>query len=258
MIDILTWRAERERSVAEFQGDLALVKLHFVQGTTTFEDIPGVWEPLASGTPGLKLTAATADGLTIEGKPVDGTVILEADHTIVRLSERITLVATSQPGSDHLLAVYDAKSDAVQEYEGLSVFPYDSSWCMTGTYIQEEEGRTAAFAHVSDQEGAGRMHQSPGDIHFEYEGATYRLTPFASGDALVIVFGDRTNGQETYGMGRMVNVTPEANGTVQLDFNYAYLPPCAFSPHFNCPMPPAHNRLPFRITAGEKQVQFRE
>ncbi|UFS57954.1 DUF1684 domain-containing protein [Subtercola endophyticus] len=53
-------------------------------------------------------------------------------------------------------------------------------------------------------------------------------------------------------------VDAPAAGTVTLDFNRAYLPPCAFSYHFNCPMPPAQNRLTVPITAGEKNVLARD
>ena len=41
---------------------------------------------------------------------------------------------------------------------------------------------------------------------------------------------------------------------ITLDFNRAYLPPCAFNYNFNCPMPPAENRFSFKVEAGEKNV----
>ena len=41
------------------------------------------------------------------------------------------------------------------------------------------------------------------------------------------------------------------DGTVVVDFNLAYNPPCVFSPYATCPLPPAENRLPLRIEAGE-------
>ena len=65
---------------------------------------------------------------------------------------------------------------------------------------------------------------------------------------------DRTNGRETFGGGRYLYVKPPGpDGLVVLDFNKAYNPPCAFTPYATCPLPPAQNRLPFRIEAGEKK-----
>ena len=45
---------------------------------------------------------------------------------------------------------------------------------------------------------------------------------------------------------------PGADGRVQVDFNRAYNPPCAFTAFATCPLPPPENRLDLAITAGEK------
>ena len=70
----------------------------------------------------------------------------------------------------------------------------------------------------------------------------------------MIVFSDATSDVSTYSVGRFLMVAPNPDGTITLDFNRAFLPPCAFSYNFNCPMPPAQNRFPFAVTAGEKNV----
>jgi len=41
---------------------------------------------------------------------------------------------------------------------------------------------------------------------------------------------------------------------VQLDFNTAYNPYCAYSRRFSCPIPPKENSLPIAIESGEKYV----
>jgi uncharacterized protein (DUF1684 family) len=89
---------------------------------------------------------------------------------------------------------------------------------------------------------------------FEIEGREHSLEPTGEpGDELFIVFGDATNGGETYGGGRFLYADwPRADGEVVLDFNRAYNPPCVFTPWATCPLPPAQNKLPFRIAAGEK------
>lgn len=256
MTTIEDWRTARKQSVAEYQGDLALVGLHTIQQSMHVEGIPGIWAPI-SGCSGLTLSATAVDQILVDGHLVDGTVTLESDHSIVKFSETMTAVATSQPGSDHLLAVYDTNSEAMRLYEGISSFPFDEKWIIEAEFVMNDNQRTIGFEHKSDKEGSLRHHQSPGDIQFIKEGVSYVLTPFASGSSLIIVFGDLTNGKESYGMGRMLLISPDPDGKVILDFNKSFLPPCAFSYHFNCPLPPAHHRLPFEVTAGEKQVVFR-
>lgn len=257
MSTIEEWRKYREHAVSDFQGDLALVAMHSIEGPTQVPGIPGLWKPLAADQTGLSLTASARDGITVDGQLVEGTVTLEADRSIVRFSETLTATATHQPGSNHLLAIYDAKADAIARFGGISSYPENPEWVVEAEFVSEDRDRMVAFAHKSDQSGTVRHHESPGDIQFTMDGVSYRLSPFASDGSLVIVFGDKTNGKETYGMGRMLVVSIDAENKVILDFNRAILPPCAFSYHFNCPLPPAHNRLPFEVTAGEKQVVHR-
>jgi len=41
------------------------------------------------------------------------------------------------------------------------------------------------------------------------------------------------------------------NGVVELDFNRAESPPCAFTAFATCPLPPEENAPPVRVEAGE-------
>ncbi|HJP70467.1 MAG TPA: DUF1684 domain-containing protein, partial [Candidatus Limnocylindria bacterium] len=69
---------------------------------------------------------------------------------------------------------------------------------------------------------------------------------------LWLVFGDATNGTETYGGGRFLYTPAPSDGSVEVDFNRAYNPPCVFSPFATCPLPWPENRLPIRVEAGER------
>ena len=51
---------------------------------------------------------------------------------------------------------------------------------------------------------------------------------------------------------RFLLAAPAKDGYVELDFNRAHNPPCAFTPYATCPVPLAENRLPVRVTAGEQ------
>jgi uncharacterized protein (DUF1684 family) len=100
--------------------------------------------------------------------------------------------------------------------------------------------------------------QQAGDLVFEVGGAQHRLTAYLTQDSegydmLFVPFRDATSGMETYGAGRYLEA-PYYDDTdeVELDFNLAYNPSCAFSPAYDCPFPPAQNRLPVEVLAGEK------
>ena len=71
--------------------------------------------------------------------------------------------------------------------------------------------------------------------------------------SLHILFTDATSGVTTYPANRSLRVAaPEADGTVILDFNRATNLPCAYTGFATCPLPPAENRLPVAVEAGEQ------
>ena len=72
---------------------------------------------------------------------------------------------------------------------------------------------------------------SPGALVFTVDGVTYRLDPIVEegSDELFIIFGDKTNGAETYGGGRYVYAAMPSGDMVTVDFNKSYNPPCVFS-----------------------------
>lgn len=74
---------------------------------------------------------------------------------------------------------------------------------------------------------------------------------------LFLPFTDITNGNETYGGGRYIDLDKRdfSFGSIILDFNKAYNPWCAFGEGFNCPIPPWENELNLEITAGEKKFK---
>lgn len=72
-------------------------------------------------------------------------------------------------------------------------------------------------------------------------------------DYLFVPFTDATTGNESYGSGRYLEFYKQdiQNNLLQLDFNKAYNPYCAYAPGYKCPIPPKENRLPVAIKAGE-------
>ena len=74
-------------------------------------------------------------------------------------------------------------------------------------------------------------------------------------DYLFLPFTDQTNNKETYGGGRYIDLKATAivDGKIELDFNKAYNPYCAYSDGYRCPIPPEENDLQLEIKAGEKK-----
>ncbi len=95
-------------------------------------------------------------------------------------------------------------------------------------------------------------------LRFDLGGTACVLTAFKvrpddpADTSLFVPFADRTSGAETYGSGRFMDLEQPAGATVELDFNRAYNPLCNYSPAYNCPLPPAENRLAAAVRAGER------
>ncbi|MBK8520932.1 MAG: DUF1684 domain-containing protein [Chitinophagaceae bacterium] len=72
-------------------------------------------------------------------------------------------------------------------------------------------------------------------------------------DYLFVPFTDATTGNESYGSGRYLEFYKKdiEGDSLQMDFNKAYNPYCAYATGFKCPIPPKENRLALPIKAGE-------
>lgn len=147
------------------------------------------------------------------------------------------------------LRVKDRDSAVRRGFTGIDRFPVDARWRVDARL---EAG--PATITVPNALGRETDEPSPGILVFELDGHEYRLTPTgAPGEGLFMVVGDATNNHGTYGGGRFLSADPPgADGTVVLDFNKAYNPPCVFTPYATCPLPGARNTLPIPIEAGEK------
>jgi uncharacterized protein (DUF1684 family) len=95
---------------------------------------------------------------------------------------------------------------------------------------------------------------SPGYVEFVSKGKRYRLEPVYETPAhsdLFFIFKDLTSRAETYEAGRFLHTPLPSGGIVDLDFNRAYNPPCAFTAFATCPLPTKENQLAVAIRAGE-------
>lgn len=124
--------------------------------------------------------------------------------------------------------VRDTEAATRRKFAGIDCYPFDPAWCVAARW----DGAAA---------------------NFSVDGQAVRLSPQDSNaETLHFVIADATSGRETYGGGRFLFAPATNDGNLQLDFNRAINPPCAFTPFAVCPLPPAGNRMPVAIRAGEK------
>ena len=105
--------------------------------------------------------------------------------------------------------------------------------------------------------GAQRKMRRVGTLEFSLKGRPLKLTAFVEVgapnlDRLFVPFNDLTSLTETYAGGRYIDLERTKTGIYEIDFNRAYTPYCYYNPTYECPYPPAENRLKIPIRAGEK------
>jgi len=203
---------------------------------------------------GKTVTASFAPGANaiIAGKPAT-TAELQPDTTgnptVVELGNlRLHVIVR---GERIGIRLKDLESDAVRQYHGPQFFPLDLSYRVTAIWLPSDGKQTVDVPNV-----LGDVSATPiaGTAVFKINGQELRLTDLG-GDAasgLFFVFSDPTSKTDTYPGGRFLKTGPVTNGTVVLDFNRAYNPPCAVTPYATCPLAPRENRLSVAIPAGEE------
>jgi uncharacterized protein len=246
--EILTWRGERESALKSDSGWLTVAGLFWLkEGGNTFGSAAGNDIVLPSG-PANAGVFYLHDGKVSATMPGDPMRPLkpdsEAPADVVRI-RNLTLFPI-QRGDRMGIRLKDKNSSFRREFTSLHWYPVKESARVTARFVSAP-GRLT----IPNILGQKQDETCPGYAEFEWEGRTLRLYPTQEDDRLFFVFRDQTAGGETYGAGRFLYADLPQNGSVVLDFNKAYNPPCAFTPYATCPLPPAQNRLLVRIEAGE-------
>lgn len=147
--------------------------------------------------------------------------------------------------------------EARRRFAGLNYFPVDSSYRVVARFEPADTTRTV---RAQLRKGGIDPYLRIGTVAFELGGEAHRLALFQPADGrpvLWLPFTDATTGRESYGGGRYLNPTIDADGTVVVDFNRAYNPDCDYNPDaYNCALPPSENRLAPRVEAGEQKSEL--
>lgn len=135
----------------------------------------------------------------------------------------------------------------------LSYFPIDPEYKVPASLKPGDQ----AIVEMTTSAGGQDKFRRVGTLEFVLKGEPMKLTAFApaaarNDDRLFVPFRDLTSGTETYPAGRFMDLERSPNGIYEVDFNRAYNPYCYYNPTWECPYPPAENRLKVPVRAGER------
>ena len=252
------WREHRRARLSADDGWLTLVGLFWLHDGTNDVTLPA--KPPINARFILKnghVTLLPAARLNVKS-PLPLLDDTEKNPTVIRAGT-LSFVAIKRgdvKGDHYGIRVKDTGADARKNFKGLEYFPYNPAFRVTAHFEPYNPPHKVSITNVL---GMVTDEVSPGALVFKLNGKTYRIDPiWDQSDPeprdLFIIFKDATSGKETYGAARYLYAKPaDANGNTVIDFNKSYNPPCVFTPYATCPLPPAQNRLPIRVDAGEKK-----
>ncbi len=135
-------------------------------------------------------------------------------------------------------------------FEGLKYFAPNEELDLVLDFEPEEP----AGVEIATSDGQVRTYYRAGKIRFEVDGEPVELTLLRTPGhpGYFLPFRDGTSGKESYGAGRYLDLEDPVDGKINIDFNLAYNPYCAYSDDYSCALPPRENWLTVPIRAGEK------
>jgi len=143
----------------------------------------------------------------------------------------------------------DSEAPLLKEFNGIDIFDIDSTWRIPAEFIEYEFSK-----EVLTPTAIGTFEKSDvlGKLEFRINEQLFSLEPSVSENGYFLVFGDRSNGDETYGAGRFLYIEkPDTSEQLYIDFNKAYNPPCVFTKFATCPLPRKENSINIKVLAGE-------
>lgn len=192
--------------------------------------------------------------LLLNGKPMD-TAELHADATDERLQLGDLSFFLHASGTRLGIRLRDKNSKARREFSGLHWFPIDPSYRLTARYVPYPAPKDTPTQNIV---GDFDNYAMTGNLEFTLQGKPYKLevSEYVPGSrTLFVVFRDLTSSKQTDSAARFIVTDPPKNGLVELDFNKAYNPPCAYTAYATCPLPSPGNRMHVAILAGEKNYK---
>lgn len=250
------WHQARLRATLSPLGLASLAATHWLTNEPTpYDGVPGVWSATRDGVRGVA-EELTGSAVLQDGEPYatvggDG-VTLRSGQEIAWGDKRLRYFER-----DGVLALrlIDPDAPTRSAVRDILAFEPDENWVYEADFTPADADHRfrneAIDGHVAEEHPAGT-------VSFDLNGEAVSLTVTGGPRGFSAVLADGTSGSETYRFRFLRIDAPGADGRVRVDFNRLYLPPCAFSDFYVCPLPPAGNRLTTPIRAGEKNLDLVE
>lgn len=147
-------------------------------------------------------------------------------------------------------------TEGLAHFEGLKFFPVDMKYRIVADFKLTPDASAFLMPTTTERVAEYRKY---GIARFELDGIEYQLSIYQNQaikdkeeykDHLFLPFKDLTNGHESYGGGRYIDLKIPDGDKIVIDFNKAYNPYCAYNSKYSCPIPPDENHLDVEIRAG--------
>jgi len=259
---VLKWRQEVDNNLRRENGWLALAGLFWLRkGLNLIGSDPESDIRLPQRAP-ARLGSFDFDGnnvmLNVEASlPVEvngvatTSALLDADQedvpSFITFSDMRMVVVRRSKGVG--IRVWDNARDARRSFPTRQWYPVREELRVPATYTRYE---TPKIVKMPDILGAILDEPMQGYVSFELGGKQHMLMVEELPDhRLFVQFMDLTNNRDTYPSGRYHYTDAHEHGSVFVDFNKAYSPPCAFTEFATCTFPPQENHLDVAVEAGE-------
>ncbi|MBM4351017.1 MAG: DUF1684 domain-containing protein [Deltaproteobacteria bacterium] len=149
------------------------------------------------------------------------------------------------------------KESTQKKFKGLIYYPIDLKYAVAGAIEKYPTDPKPLYVNLPTNKEREKKYVKYGRFKFKLESKEYILQIYRplGGGELFLPFKDRTSGNETYMMGRYLNIEPMPGGKVLIDFNRACNPFCEYNEKYTCPFAPKENWLDIEIRAGEKRYK---
>jgi uncharacterized protein (DUF1684 family) len=260
---ILQWRAKRYEDLVRENSWLALAGLHWLnEGRNLIGSNPMCEVVLPERAPTfigvaelkgkvVRFTAAEGVQVKVNDRLVQKAILKssqDAKPSFITWHETLRLVV-HEHGGRYAIRIWDNERSERFNFPPLKWFPINKHFRISARYTRYKDSQTIDHPDTLGEIVRDRI---DGFVKFRFEGKTYKLDATETRDhKLFIKFRDETSKTETYPPSRYYYTEPVKDGKVFIDFNYAYNPPCAFTPYATCIFAPPQNTLPFRVEAGE-------
>nr|WP_074672618.1 DUF1684 domain-containing protein [Maribacter dokdonensis] len=146
-------------------------------------------------------------------------------------------------------------------FESLDFFEPDTNYIVEAELVRTPEALPFSMPTTTGREstevvyGIAKFTLNGKDHELEIYQSPELITQAEYEDYLFLPFTDNTNGEETYGGGRYLDLRIPKGNKIILNFNKAYNPYCAYNKKFSCPIVPKVNNLDTEIKVGVKAFE---